>query len=133
MSLLFPEEPRDFAGRRWIKIVLRGVHVLCAGVLVGAYLLQGGSLPWLLGTIASGSALLLLDLHESAAFLLEVRGLIVLIKLGLLASLPAFGAYQAWLLAFLLVGSVVSSHAPGSFRHHLLFGRGKITPSKSRG
>ena len=40
--LLFPETPRRMPGHRAIKIVLRAVHTLCAGVLVGAYLLVAG-------------------------------------------------------------------------------------------
>jgi len=35
-DLLVPNEPRSFRGRRMLKIVLRAIHVLCAGVLVGA-------------------------------------------------------------------------------------------------
>ena len=132
-ELLFPDEPRNFPGRRELKILLRAVHVLCAGVLVGAYLFDTSQMTWLWATVATGSALLLLDLHESASFLLQVRGTVLAGKLALLAALPHFGAYKAYALAFLVIVSVVSSHAPGSFRHRMLFGKGRITASESRG
>ena len=132
-TLLFPDEPRSFRGRRALKILFRAFHVLCAGVLVGAHVLGAGAGPWLGATIATGSLILLLDLHETAAFVLQVRGLIVLAKLSLLAALPWFEGGEVWVLGFLLVGSVLSSHAPAKFRHRQLFGRGAVTGSTSSG
>jgi len=95
-AFFFPPEPRHLAGRRWLKIVLRGVHVLCAGLLVGAYLF--GAAPgvrgaWVGAAVSSGLLVLLLDLHETAVFLVQVRGLVILIKLAVLAALP-------WLMGF---------------------------------
>ncbi len=132
-SLLFPDPPRTFPGQRWIKITARAIHVLCAGIATGAYLLAGGDPGWLWATVATGVLLLLIDLHQSAAFLCEVRGLLVLGKLGLLSLWPVLGDNARWLLPVLIVVSVISSHAPGSFRHHLVFRRGKVTPSTSHG
>ncbi len=135
-SLLFPARPRELPGRRMLKIVLRAAHVLCAGILVGSYMFDvEASLKttWLVATIGTGMLILLLDLHESAAFLFQVRGLVIAIKLGLLAALPLFEPYQTWVLAFLVIGSVISSHAPSKVRYFVLVLGDKVRAGTSKG
>jgi len=130
-SLLFPDPPRSFRGRRLLKILLRGVHVVFAAFCLGAYAFDSPDrVAWLLAAIASGTAILALDLHESLAFLLEVRGLFLVTKVLALAFVPHGGA---WLLGAIMLLSVVSSHAPSSVRHRLVFGRGRVRASESRG
>ncbi|HEX5138097.1 MAG TPA: hypothetical protein VFY93_14065 [Planctomycetota bacterium] len=130
-SVLFPDTPRGFRGRRTLKIALRGVHVLCAALCLGAYAFDApGRGTWLLAAALSGVLILALDLHESAAFLFEVRGLVVAMKVLALAFLPSGGA---WLLGAVVLVSVVSSHAPSSLRHRLLVGRGRVRISGTRG
>ena len=133
-TLLFPDPPRTFAGRRAIKLGLRAGHVLCAGVYLGAFVFgvePAARQPWFWALLASGCLLLALDLHETGAFVLETRGLVVFGKITLLALLPCFGAAQVWVLVFLLVVSVLSSHAPASVRHRVVV-RG-IRGSQTRG
>lgn len=133
---LLPAEPRELPGRRAIKILLRSAHVLTAAVLLGAHLLEvdpARAQPWLHATLLSGLLILLLDLHESGAFLLQVRGLVVLTKLGLVAVLPWTGDWAGWLLAGMVVVSVVSSHAPGRVRYFLIAGRSQIAGGRSKG
>jgi hypothetical protein len=135
-ALVFPVRPRSLPGRRGIKISLRAVHALCAGVLVGGLLLavepdRVG--PWIAGTAISGLAILLLDLHESGAFLVQIRGVVVLGKIVLLASMPWLGASRPGLLAAVLLISVVSSHAPSKVRYLLVIGRRSISGSRSKG
>lgn len=133
-TLLFPDPPRGFAGRRATKIVLRAGHVICAGIYLGAFVFEVEPVsrqPWFWALLASACLLLLLDLHETAAFLLETRGLVVLGKIALLALLPCFGAAQVWVLGGLVMVSVLSSHAPASVRHRVIV-RG-IRGSQTRG
>lgn len=135
-SLLFPDPPRELPFRRGLKIVLRAAHVLCAGITTGAFVSAAAAdvrEAWLTAAIASGAAILLLDLHESAAFLVQVRGLVVALKLVLLALALAWAAAAPWLLGGLMVVSVLSSHAPSRVRYHVVFGRGRIVPSRSKG
>lgn len=130
-ALLFPDPPRAFPGRRFVKIALRGTHVLCASFCLGAYAFDAPDRgAWLAAAIVTGLLLLALDLHESAAFLLEVRGLVVLGKLVALAFVPQGGAA---LLGAIVLVSVVSSHAPGSIRHRVVLGRGRIRAAQTQG
>jgi hypothetical protein len=133
---LFPAEPRGFRGRRALKVALRAAHVLCAGVLTGAYVLGASEAArhgWLWAAVGSGGAILLLDLHESAAFLLQLRGFVMAAKLALLALLPLFAPHEAWVLAGLVLGSVASSHAPAAFRYRVLVGGSRVRGGQSRG
>lgn len=135
-AFFFPDEPRDFPGRRGLKITLRGVHVLFAGIFTASYLFEvtpDVRTTWFLCTLVSGLAILLLDLHESAAFLLQVRGIFVMIKLTVLAVFPALGEARFAVLCALMVLSVISSHAPGSIRHRVVLGQGRVKGARSHG
>ncbi len=89
--------------------------------------------PWWVAAVASGVLLLLLDLHESAAMLLQVRGAVVLLKVVLLVSWPLLGSWQPWVLVFLVLISVVSSHAPGSWRYALVWGGSRVRGAETKG
>ena len=118
----FPREPRSFPGRRGLKILLRAAHVLCSGTFAAGYLFAAGAEPraaWLTAAVTTGLLILLLDLHESGVFLLQLRGLIVLGKIVMLAAIPLLGTLAAWVLGALMVVSVVSSHAPSRFRYYV--------------
>jgi hypothetical protein len=78
-------------------------------------------------------AMLLFDLYETGAFLLQVRGLVVLAKIVLLGALPLCGPAQGWILAALLGISVVSSHASSKVRYVMVFGRGRIKGAETKG
>jgi len=134
--LLFPDEPRSFPGRRETKILVRAVHVLLAGLFTAAVVFrleEAERAVWFHGALGSGLALLLLDLHESGAFLLQVRGLVVLLKLLLLACLPLFGAAEGWILSLVVLASVYFSHASSKIRYFMVFGRGRIEGSRTAG
>ena len=135
-TFLIPDLPRHFPGQRWLKIVLRALHVLGAGVYAGAHVFDvpaASRTPWFWAALLSGLLVLAVDLFESGAFLVQVRGLVVMLKLGLLAAVPSLGAAAPCVLGLIVVGSVFSSHAPSSFRYHLLWGRGRIRGAETKG
>jgi len=134
--LLIPEEPRNFPGERWGKITARGLHVVLAGIYLGALVFEVDAAtrtPWFLATLFSGLAMLCVDLYGSGAFLLQTRGLVLGTKLVLLALLPTFGDAAVWVLAWVAFFSVISSHASSKFRYFLIWGRGRIKASETRG
>ncbi len=135
-AFLFPATPRNFPGQRWVKIGLRGLHVLCAGVYMGTLVFAVDDdvrQPWFLAALLSGILLLSIDLFETAAFLLQLRGIVVLLKLVLLAVTPYLGPAAVWVLGAAVIGSVISSHAPSSFRYFLVWGRGRIQGATTKG
>lgn len=134
--ILVPPEPRRFRGQRWVRIIVRSIHVVLASVTLGAFVFHidpAHRWPWFLATLLSGFLILGLYLYESAAFLLQVSGLVVAAKLVLVALLPAFGAVRVWVLMFVAFASVVSSHGPSGFRHRLIWGRGRIKAAETKG
>ena len=84
--------------------------------------------------VLSGLALLLLDVHESCAFMLQIRGYFVIVKLAALGFLSRLEPAQAsWLLAILLVVSVLSSHAPSGVRYAVPLGAGRFHGARTKG
>ena len=116
--------------------MVRASHVVLAGVYLGAVVFDvqpAFRWPWFLAALASGLLMLCLDLYETGAFLLQLRGLVVTVKLVVLALVPVFGAAAVWVLAAVAFASVISSHAPASFRYRLVWGRGRIKGGTTSG
>lgn len=134
--LFFPDPPRRLPGRRGLKIALRAIHALCAARLVGASAfaeVPAAVLDAWHWTLASGAALLLLDLHESAAFVAQVRGLLVVAKVSLVIAVPWLEETRTVILSALFILSVLSSHAPASVRYRVVLGSGSVRGSTSKG
>jgi len=114
----------SFPGRRWLIVVLRALH-LAAVIALGALLLGAPAAPgWSHGTVsglvvATGLAMLALDVIADRRHLRTVAGLTVVAKLLLVAGLGL--APAPWLFWALVALSAVVSHAPASFRHAELF------------
>ena len=136
VECLFPSEPRTLPGRRWLKIGLRAVHVVFAWRLPGFVRVRRRS--WRASAVdrrrgrfrpratAPRPA-------RSAAVLLQVRGLVVLLKVVVLISLPWLGSAQLGAVIAVVVVSVLSSHAPGKVRYYLVAGRDRIRGGDSMG
>lgn len=134
--VLIPPEPRRYPGQRWVKMCARSSHVIFVGIYLGALVFRidtTGRLPWFLAALLSGFLMVCLDLYESGAFLLQLRGMVTACKLVLLALLPLFGGAAVWVVAAVAFCSVISSHASSKFRYYLVWGRGKIKGGEMRG
>lgn len=115
---------RDFRGRRWLSVVLRGMH-LVAIILLGADILGAPHTPFshtsaALAVLSTGTALFALDVWSSPQHLLEVSGASVLIKLILVVAMAAAPEWRESLFWTIVAWSVAFSHAPASFRHAVL-------------
>ncbi len=124
ITVVFPQAPRDFAYRRLIRSALRATHIACTGILLGAYIFQqpvSTLEAWLFFSVLTGLLIMATDLHASAAVLFEVRGLVVLIKVGLLCALPVYPQLSIPLLLIALFIGVFASHMPKRYRHKILF------------
>lgn len=125
MSLFFPDPPREFPGQRAVKITLRALHVLCVCLLVGAHAYEAPAADRALALVAtagSGGVILLLDLYETAAFLLQVRGLVVMFKLFGVALIPFCAPPTSTvMLGAIVLISVLSSHAPARWRYRVMW------------
>ncbi|MBI2185976.1 MAG: hypothetical protein HYU37_02495 [Acidobacteria bacterium] len=136
MRFLFPDTPRDFPLRRALRTALRTLHILATGVLLGGHIFgqpEERLFGWLVGSVASGVILLATDLHATFAFLLQVRGLLVLVKVVLTAMVFFFWEARVPLLVAVLALGAAGSHMPGSLRHRLIVGQGKFIGDQRSG
>ena len=135
-ALLLPTSPRNFPGRRMARSVLRTVHILGGGVLIGAFLFSQAQpvihLWWVTATI-SGLLLFATDLHASFAILFEWRGLAIAAKIGLLLLVPLMPGYEVVLLITILTIGSLSSHLSRRFRHRLWLALPDITQDERHG
>ena len=112
---------RDFPGRRWLSVVLRGMHLVAVMALAAQVL--GAPSPAIGPTAIAGAVLITglaqfaLDLWSSPTHLFEVAGASVVFKLGLIAVLATQPAWREPLFWTIVGWSALFSHAPGSFRH----------------
>ena len=108
--------------RRWLGVVLRGLHLVTV-ILLGAALL-GAPLAGdtAAGAVAiSGFSMFALDLWTNPGHLREASGVAVLAKLLLVGWMALDVGVRPLLFWLIVFGSAVSAHAPASFRHRRLF------------
>lgn len=117
----------NFTGKRWLKISLRTCHILgVAGVFASVLTQTPQTFYWGLMFI-TGLGLLMLEALSNIIWFVQVRGLVMYLKLGLLA-LAYFYPYFAWhslVLMIILAGLI--SHAPGSVRYYSFIHGKKVT------
>jgi hypothetical protein len=113
-----PTGPKAPAWRHWLGIALRTLHI--AGVcLLAASLLGAGGIArhgaWL--TLASGIALFASELADRRVRVGDFAGLVVVLKLALVAWMAWRPAAATALFWVAVAVSSVASHAPRRVRH----------------
>ena len=113
-------ELRDFRGRRWASVALRGAHLI-AVISFAATLLRTPPTPLPehdgVAVLVSGALVWLLDLWHRPDHLLEGAGLSMLAKLVLVAAMIAWPELRVPLFWIIVAWSAIFSHAPRSFRN----------------
>lgn len=111
---------RDFPGRRWLAVVLRGVHLVTviqlAIALFGQPTIGDTRIPGL-AVLGSGLLVWALDIWSKPEHLRQWAGLSMFIKLAAVAAMVLLPSLQAPLFWLIVVWSAVFSHAPASFRN----------------
>jgi len=119
-ALLFPEPPRRIPRHRALGLALRTAHLMTFGALLGGHFFDvdpARLMPFLVATIASGGALLALELASTCAWLFMGKGLVVLAKLLILLMVLFFWEHRVFLLLLTVAVASVGSHMPARFRH----------------
>lgn len=118
-----PVTPRPLPGVRVIRTTLRTAHLLAFGTLYGGHVYSIPAqrlLPALLATLASGGALMALEIYRTPLWLGQVRGLATLVKIGLVAAVAVYWDSRLWLLSAAAITGGVVSHMPGRYRYYSL-------------
>ena len=119
--LLFPDPPRLLPHARAISIAFRTFHIAAIGILLGGHLFAVPAsrlLLWLYLSLISGAGLIGIELYSSCKWLYQGKGVLVLLKLLLVAAVAVFWEQRVWLLLAVLVIGSVGSHMPGRFRYY---------------
>jgi len=122
-------------GRAW-NVGLRTLHLMAFGALLGGHVfgVEPERLLSALGlTVATGASLVALELYQSLQWLVLVKGLVVLAKLGLLASVLLFWEARVPLLLAVVALASVGAHMPARFRNYSVLHRrvlGSETPAR---
>ena len=125
-ALLFPDPRRHLPHSRWWNIAARTIHLAATGTLLGGHVFgaeEAALRPLLWLAIASGGALIALELYPSAHWAHQVCALFVYAKLGALGLVPFLWEQRVPLLIGALVVASVGAHAPRTVRHYSLWFR----------
>lgn len=128
-SLMFPENSRGFPGMRWVNISLRTLHLIGIAGIGGAYFytVDGNAwMPYLWLTLFSGFSLMGISVYSNGIWLIQLRGLAILIKLLLLLMVTAIPQASLPLIILVIILSGVVAHAPGNLRYYSLWHRKRI-------
>ena len=125
---LFPEQIRFLPGARAWSIAFRTLHLAAFGLLLGGHAFAVDAerlLPSLWLTILSGIGLIALEVYAGGLYWLFLgKGIMVLVKLGLLLAVPIFWEQRLVLLLLVVGIASVGSHMPARYRHYsFLHGR----------
>ncbi len=130
----FPERVRFLPGARAWSIAFRTLHLAAFGMLLGGHAFSVDAeklLPYLWLTILSGLGLIALEVYAAGVYWLFLgKGIMVLIKLGILLAIPIFWEQRLALLLLVVVIASVGSHMPARFRHYSFVHRRVIGPGE---
>lgn len=107
--------------RRALSVLLRTAHLVAFAGLLGGHVFDVDPVrlvPWLVATVLTGAGMMALELVASVDWLGTGKGLAVLVKLGLLATVPVFWEQRVAILLAVVILSGVASHMPRQFRHY---------------
>lgn len=116
--------------KRWSKISLRTLHLLAlvgigGGIVFGIEKDLWINYWWL--AMASGALMMLMDIISNPVWLVQVRGVVIFVKLILLACLGLYPEWDSFILAVIIIISGVISHAPGKLRYYSIYHQRVIT------
>lgn len=118
-GMLFPANPRYFRGERWLNIGLRSAHLIGVAGISGGFLFALEEMHWMpfwYLTLATGVILSLLYIWSSAAWLFQLKGLAIVVKVLLLGVAMTLPAWRAELFMLIILISGLIAHAPGWVR-----------------
>ncbi|MGF1723961.1 hypothetical protein [Photobacterium nomapromontoriensis] len=127
--------------RFWIqrlsKTAIRALHILgiagsAGGILYGIE--RELWLHWWIMAMVTGLIMVGLEIRQSKLWLIQLKGVLTFVKLGLIGCFFWLPQYKPALFITVLLMSVVIAHGPAGLRHYSLWHRRRIDdkPSKKR-
>ncbi len=120
---------KQFWFQRLSKTSLRALHILGIAGSGGGILLGVEKSLWLnywYLAMATGSILMMWEIVRDWRWLIQLKGVLTLAKLGLLCLFVPLAEYKPELFVLVLVLSVIVSHGPSGLRHYSIVHRRQI-------
>lgn len=124
---------KQFWVQRLGKTSLRALHILGIAGSGGGILLNVPQSQWLnywILAMTTGSALMLWEIVRDWRWLIQLKGVLTLIKVLLLALFVPLPEYKSALFIIILLLSVVVSHGPSGLRHYSIVHRCRLESKK---
>ena len=125
--ILFPDPVRSLRHARAWNIAFRTAHIAVTGILLGGHffeIAENRLRTILYLCILTGVSLIVIEAYPSCRWLYQGRGVVVLVKLALLGSIPFLWEFRVFILLAVVVIASVGSHMPSRFRYYsFLHGR----------
>jgi hypothetical protein len=128
------ETPRPLPGVRPLRTTLRTAHILAFGILYGGHVygVPADRLwPALVATLASGGALMALEMYRLPLWIVQLRGLATVAKIALVAAVALCWPCRLVLLTAVVVIGSVAAHMPGRYRYYSVVHRRVIGGQES--
>ncbi|UJF22738.1 hypothetical protein [Shewanella sp. OMA3-2] len=128
-----PLSETRFWFQRLAKTGLRALHIIGVVGAGGGILLhvdQSLWLPYWLITMTTGLLLMTWEIIRDWQWLIQLKGLLTLAKVGLLFLLLPFTDWQVEIITLLVLLSVIVSHGPAGLRHYSVVHRKVIHGKK---
>ena len=120
---------------RLVRTTLRTLHLIAFGAFYGGHVFDVDAErlePALVAVIASGTAFFLFEVWRAPAFLTQIRGLAVYIKIALLVSISWFWEERVAILTVSAAIGAAISHAPSNWRYYDIL-EGRVIETNSKG
>ncbi|MGL4713052.1 MAG: hypothetical protein ACRCWP_11015 [Shewanella sp.] len=124
---------KRFWFQRLSKTSLRALHVLGIIGVGGGILLNVDKWLWLnywYLAMTTGSILMLWEIVRDWRWLIQLKGVLTLVKVGLLALFVPLANYKPELLIAIVFLSVIVTHGPAGLRHYSIVHRRQIEAKK---
>lgn len=111
---------KQFWIQRFSKTSLRALHILGITGAGGGILMHVPKDQWQIYWImamSTGAAMMLWEVVRDWRWLIQLKGVLTLVKLGLLALFIPLANYKPELLITIVLLSVIVSHGPAGLRH----------------
>lgn len=119
--LIFPPYERNFPAKRWLFVLCLNLHLCTVCGYVGARLFDAGReqlADYFIGCVVTGALMILNDIYANGMWMIQNRGLLILLKVVLLGSFDQFEVYPKAALIGIVFLSGFVSHARRKFRHY---------------
>lgn len=108
------------------NIACRTAHIAATGILLGGHafdVAEDRLRVALYAAIVTGALLTAIEAYPHCRWFYQLRGVMMLCKLGLLCLIPLFWAYRLPILLLIVAIASVGAHMPARFRYYSLLHR----------